>query len=221
MGGIVSALIKAGSKSAREVTDQSAKKSLKKPSGEMKPVQEDFLGQIVSEYSAEVPSKPVGSLTKYSPPPSKPVGKLSKYSPENKREPSTLFIGKGDEQGFKKYVREAPDGVTKIKDVATMYGKENKAYSDNVTLSVGVEDLYKIREYDRNIKNGTTGLRTKEEYESLKESIKKEGIKTPLVVTLKKNEMGDVSAIVGEGNHRIRIARELGITHLPVEIKYR
>lgn len=48
-----------------------------------------------------------------------------------------------------------------------------------------------------------------ERYQSLHDSIKKEGIKVPLTVSLKRNLLID-------GHHRAIVARDLGIDKIPV-----
>jgi hypothetical protein len=49
-----------------------------------------------------------------------------------------------------------------------------------------------------------------ERYQSLHDSIKKEGIKVPLSVNLKKNLLVD-------GHHRAIVSRDLGIDRIPIE----
>ncbi len=58
------------------------------------------------------------------------------------------------------------------------------------------------------------GYRTDEQISSLKESIKKNGINTPIEIVKKPN--GDYA--IENGNHRLQIANELGIKEVPVKL---
>ena len=76
---------------------------------------------------------------------------------------------------------------------------------------LSVEELEPFREYNRSqLRNSP---RTKY-YQKLKEKINQNGIKEPITLILGANG----HAYIGEGNHRHEIAKELGITHLPVEL---
>jgi hypothetical protein len=66
---------------------------------------------------------------------------------------------------------------------------------------VPTEVAHQYREYDRPVN------------ESLKADIAAHGIREPLIMNYSKTT-GE--GMIGEGNHRLRIAKELGITHVPV-----
>lgn len=76
---------------------------------------------------------------------------------------------------------------------------------------VPVEYLDKIKEFDR----GRQPLLSKVDYEKLKADIKENGIKEPLMIYYYQQEK---TVILAEGNHRLAIAKELGIKALPCRI---
>lgn len=76
-----------------------------------------------------------------------------------------------------------------------------------------IKDLLKYREY---IWNSEHFRDDDKYYNELKESIAKEGIRSPIIF-----EIGKMGARVGEGNHRIAIAQELGIEEVPVRFVFR
>ena len=60
------------------------------------------------------------------------------------------------------------------------------------------------------------GINKKEYYDELKADIKKNGIKEPVWITFYR-EKGQVEYILGEGNHRVVIAKELNLnTKIPM-----
>ena len=72
-----------------------------------------------------------------------------------------------------------------------------------------MEELIPYKEYTRSREYNKGGP---DEWDSLKESIETEGIKDPLVLFFGRNGV----AKIGEGNHRLAVAQELGIDFLPV-----
>lgn len=78
------------------------------------------------------------------------------------------------------------------------------------TELVPVKTLDKYKEFDRDTPvMGILG------YNNLKADIKRNGIKEPLIIRYYK---GDNTAFLTEGNHRLRIAKELGIKKVPVRV---
>jgi hypothetical protein len=76
---------------------------------------------------------------------------------------------------------------------------------------VPVEYLDKIKEFDRT----KQPLLSREEYEKLKADIKVNGIKEPLMIYYYQQEN---TVILAEGNHRLAIAKELGMKSLPCRV---
>lgn len=101
-----------------------------------------------------------------------------------------------------------------IAGVAKLWADEGvKLYDVDYTkgeyhLMVPVSEIDKIKEYDRT-KNPN---RTPEEMEELKQKIKKEGFKIPVHIQVHRN--GD-APVLSEGNHRLVIAKQLGIKEVP------
>jgi len=69
--------------------------------------------------------------------------------------------------------------------------------------------LYKYREYN------FSDLREPEQLEELQDSLLKEGWKESLMIIYYKK---DKYLVLGEGNHRLHAAKELGFTHVPVRV---
>lgn len=68
---------------------------------------------------------------------------------------------------------------------------------------VPTSTLYRYREYDRPVAPG------------LADDVRRHGIKDPLILTYSQST-GE--AMLGEGNHRLAVARSLGISHLPARV---
>lgn len=79
------------------------------------------------------------------------------------------------------------------------------------TELINIDELQKYAEFDRK----SSPLLSKEKYAALKADIAENGIKEPLILNYGAK---DKIAYIGEGNHRLAIARELGITDIPVRV---
>ncbi|AEJ94788.1 hypothetical protein SEA_JPICKLES_81 [Mycobacterium phage JPickles] len=81
--------------------------------------------------------------------------------------------------------------------------------SGNAHLMMPTDLVHHYREYDRDPADPN--------YQVLKKVIQEHGnqIRQPLVINA-----DDTHGVLTEGNHRAAIARELGITHLPVRVQY-
>jgi len=82
---------------------------------------------------------------------------------------------------------------------------------------VPIDAIDRLKEYDR---ADTTQPKVLYEYaretiDELKQSIPTEGFKEPLIVEY---AAGDRHAYLGEGNHRLAAAKELGLSHVPVRV---
>ena len=113
-------------------------------------------------------------------------------------------LGKKVEGPTAEVVDKAPD--TKTRNRFLTY---DGPYEHVVEL-VPTEALASIREHDR----GEEPL-DEERYNRLKESIKEEGIKQPVIIEYAKE---DGTALLIEGNHRLAIAEELGIEQIPARV---
>lgn len=114
-----------------------------------------------------------------------------------------------------------PHGTT-VEGIAQLFSEENIALRDSVRLQVPVKELNNYREYDRNMRDGYTGKQTEQEYNELKQNIQDKGFDQSqyLVLDLTRTKSGDVTVHLGEGNHRLKIAKELGLKSLPVMFSY-
>jgi hypothetical protein len=116
---------------------------------------------------------------------------------------------------------DLPKDIT-IDEIIALGQQNIKPWSRN-RLELPVDELWKHREYDR---FGADRYKTSEELNALKESIEKEGIKDPLTLNvatpndplISGGTREQVAAKLGEGNHRLAIARKLGLKTVPVQI---
>ena len=132
---------------------------------------------------------------------------------------------------FAQYVRSKSELIDVLKDkygkgsidhIVRLFAEHNILVADNVEINAPVNELYKYREYDRDMVNGWTGKATQEEYDDLKQQIAAEGIKQAATLDMTRNhDNGNVEVKLGEGNHRLKIARELGIDTMPLRFYYR
>jgi hypothetical protein len=109
-----------------------------------------------------------------------------------------------------------------LKNVVRLFADHNYAIDERVDLMLPTKDLYTVREWDRKMIDGNTGKNSQEEMDDLIADIKQNGIQSKSIITIARtNQYGDVSVILGEGNHRLSIAIELGISSMPVRFHYR
>jgi len=101
-----------------------------------------------------------------------------------------------------------------------LFAQENKGVTDSVILDFSVDELDMIREYSRVIRDGWTGKSSAADMKILKADIKNNGIQNHGVIDMRRMRNGDVATLLGEGNHRLTIAKELGIKTMPVKIYY-
>jgi hypothetical protein len=108
--------------------------------------------------------------------------------------------------------------------VIALFAHHNMVVTDSVILHFTPDEIFPYREYDRTFRDEGplrwTGKLTVEEYEDLKRDIIQNGIKDPIWLTLRRRMDGDVEVYLGEGNHRLRIAKELGIDTVPIQFNY-
>jgi hypothetical protein len=68
--------------------------------------------------------------------------------------------------------------------------------------------------------DGYTGKNTEAEMKKLTADIKKNGIKEYGYVSIDRRKNGDVEVLLGEGNHRLGIAKAVGIKQMPIMFSY-
>ena len=116
-------------------------------------------------------------------------------------------------------------GKPTIKEIAERYYDEGDKAHDSgqtktgrpYTIIASVKELDKYKEYDWNKKHFRKRDIEPEYWNKLVKSIKKEGIKEPIYLILYKNER---RGRIGEGNHRLGVAKEIGLKEVPVIFEY-
>ena len=129
-------------------------------------------------------------------------------------------------EGFSTYVRsqgelkKACGGKVTLDNIIKIFANGNVKVADNFTPMISISELWKVREYDRKMVDGFTGKNTESEMKKLKADIKKNGIKEHGHVSIDRRKNGDVEVLLGEGNHRLGIAKEVGIKEMPIMFSY-
>jgi hypothetical protein len=151
------------------------------------------------------------------------------------REPKLFFVQKAPEfSAFKQYIRSegelkrelhALDYVeVSLDGIVELFGKYNKVVDDNVIPSILIDELYAIREYDRDkFEKNWNGSKTRQEYEAQEAHIAKHGFPSNEfgLVHLYRKDENTVAAYLGEGNNRVTIAKKRGNPlRMPVLIMY-
>ena len=184
-------------------------------------MQEGFLDDLLADFEPvsqaeinKVMKKSDAVLAKYA----KPKSPYKSYKPRK-------YSGQKQE-GFSEYVRsqgelkKACGGKVTLENIIKIFANGNLKVADNFTPMIDVSELWKIREYDRKMIGGYTGKNTEAEMKKLTADIKKNGIKEHGYVTIDRRKNGDVEVLLGEGNHRLGIAKAVGIKQMPIMFSY-
>ena len=184
-------------------------------------MQEGFLDDLLADFEPvsqaeinKVMKKSDAVLAKYA----KPKSPYKSYKPRK-------YSGQKQE-GFSEYVRsqgelkKACGGKVTLENIIKIFANGNIKVADNFTPMIDVSELWKIREYDRKMIDGYTGKNTEAEMKKLTADIKKNGIKEYGYVTIDRRKNGDVEVLLGEGNHRLGIAKAVGIKQMPIMFSY-
>ena len=109
-----------------------------------------------------------------------------------------------------------------ILGIAKLFAEHNIALADNTVLSFTVDELWKYKEYDRRPGSSQEKYRDNgKHYEELKAKIEKNSINEPIILNLHRMSDESVQVFIGEGNHRLAIARELHMQRLQTRLYYR
>jgi hypothetical protein len=125
---------------------------------------------------------------------------------------------------FKEYLRSDGEVYKELGKPLTLaaiidaYAHRNIALSDSLIFDFDVSEVNKYREYDRSFKD--PGKRNAEEMLELAADIQKHGIKEASILHLRRLKNGNVTVILGEGNHRLSVARKFKIKTMPVRFSY-
>lgn len=109
-------------------------------------------------------------------------------------------------ESIKSYLNESDDIASEVMR-KTEEAMSTHSSSDRIEF-VDIELLDKIKEFDRKVQR----VRTDEEVERLKQAIIENGITDPVMIDFCPY---DGTIKLGEGNHRLMIAKELGLPSLP------
>ncbi len=113
---------------------------------------------------------------------------------------------------LKTYLNREPT----INDILFQWVKNNnQLYDENTHGLFQYNDVLRYREYDRK----TNSRNTPEENQQIKLSLQKHGWQqnNPGIITLNKSSN---KAILGEGNHRLMLMNELGLTNSLIPIRF-
>ena len=108
-----------------------------------------------------------------------------------------------------------------LKGIITLFAVYNMGLRDNITINLPVSEISTVREYDRTIIDGWTGKQSSNDFALLKADIKKNGMKNYGIVDMTRKSGGDIDVILGEGNHRLAIAKELKLKTMPIRFYYK
>ena len=108
-----------------------------------------------------------------------------------------------------------------VENIANLFAIHNIRMKRNLVLEFDVADLKQYREWERELKDGSTGSLSTDEYLKLKADIQKNGIKQHGALDMVRENNGDVSVYLGEGNHRMKAALSLGFEKFPAVVGYK
>lgn len=136
-----------------------------------------------------------------------------------KKEPTGFKEYMRSEQDLKKVIKEKyPTSKVTIQRIAELATNYKLMLADNIVIDFKSKDVWPWREYTRDLQGNGDG-NTPKQMDALRASIKKEGIRDPLMLHISRMDKG-VNVYLGEGNHRIGLALELGIRTVPVRFYY-
>jgi hypothetical protein len=98
-----------------------------------------------------------------------------------------------------------PPGMS-IREVSKKWMAGEKAYDDSMPVWYAAEEVWPFREYTW---SATNARNSPEEFETIRAKLKAEGWKPEMPAHVALGKDGKIK--VGEGNHRLAIARELGL----------
>ena len=100
----------------------------------------------------------------------------------------------------------------RVKDIADLWLKSDKAYDDSMPQDFQLEDVWQYREFDRLSPSQQVYEKTREHIDQLKKEMSA-GWRRDRPCQIQVGKNGKIK--VGEGNHRLIAAKELGIKRIP------
>ncbi len=152
--------------------------------------------------------------------------------PPNQNKPNhVVFHGKKD-LPMSSYVRGMEDlketlqekfgnSEITVENIANLFALYNIIIVDSIALELDVNDLKQYMEWSRDLVDDWSGKMTTTEFNKLKSDIQQNGIKNYGVLDLRRLSNGDIEVYLGEGNHRMKVALNIGIEKFPVRLYYR
>jgi hypothetical protein len=105
-----------------------------------------------------------------------------------------------------------------IKNILDLYVNHNVMVSESVIVDINVIEVNEYREYNRD-RHIWCSKRTPNQFDELHEDIKQEGIQQPGRIRVNHSN-GAITAILGEGNHRLSIAKKLKLKTMPIVFRF-
>ena len=148
---------------------------------------------------------------------------------EESRRMSVTVKGKSAKTDYSYYIRSLSElkdllrehygsSAFKLDNIIKLYAEHDMKLTDNlVEFEFTVKELDKYKEWKRTRNDSNL---TPEQWDEMKADIKKNGIRDYGVISLGQKRSGDVTAYIGEGNHRLAIAKELGIKKMKMRLYF-
>lgn len=127
---------------------------------------------------------------------------------------------------IERYTYYSPQKYTSIRSVEKRYYEDGDKTHDNFKTISGeyyaimtdINEVDKYKEYTWSSKKFRRKDFDPEYWDGLVEDIRKNGIRSPIIIILYKHEPN--KAHIGEGNHRLGVAKEIGLKELPVRFEF-
>lgn len=110
-------------------------------------------------------------------------------------------------------------GNISIDNIIGLYIDHDIIVSETVVVTLPIPEISKYREYDRS-RSIYCSKRTPMQFDELYEDIKTNGIQQSGRIRIERISNDDVEIILGEGNHRLSIATQLGFDHMPIVFRF-
>lgn len=106
-----------------------------------------------------------------------------------------------------------------LNNIIRLYGEYNIQFTSNIILQLSVSDVNSVCEYAR-AKDIYSSKKTPEQYELLLNDIKINGFRECGRIRMTRNADCNIEVILGEGNHRLSVAKQLQLNVMPIRLVY-
>lgn len=141
--------------------------------------------------------------------------KPRKYGGQNYYSPK--YINKKELQLILKEIF-GNDEIT-LNKIIHIYGYHNIMILEGITINLKIDEVVSVREYDRQ-REIYCSKRTPDQFDELFNDIKVNGIQNGGRIRMNRLDDGNITVILGEGNHRLSILTQLGYEYMPVTFRY-